>query len=95
MHWEPFPFLRKFQTTFIRTAEALNPLWSRMCEFRVFLDGEEVFEDVVYAKAHDGKVMLRNILGESKEVANCRVVEVDVNSERLLLSRSVRKTQKR
>lgn len=60
-----------------------------MCEFRVFLDGEEVFEDVVHVRSHGSKVVLRNILGESREVSDCRVVEVDVPSERLILSRII------
>ncbi len=57
-----------------------------MCEFKVFLDGKEVFEDVVHAKSNGGKVILNNILGEAKEFNNCLISEVDVVSERLVLS---------
>ena len=56
-----------------------------MCEFKVFLNGKKVFEDVVYVRAQDGKVLLRDILGRSKEVQGCQIVEVDVASEKLLL----------
>ncbi|HYB68398.1 MAG TPA: CooT family nickel-binding protein [Candidatus Acidoferrales bacterium] len=58
-----------------------------MCEFTVILDGKEVFKDVVYAKMEGGKVILRDVLGESMQFSNCRIAEVDVNSTRLVLSR--------
>jgi len=57
-----------------------------MCEFKAILNGKLIFEDVVYAKAEGKKVVLKNILGVLKEVEGCRIVEVDVNSERLILS---------
>jgi len=59
-----------------------------MCEFKVFLREKEVFEDVVYAKVEDEKVIVRNVLGESKEFKNCKIIEVDVNNTRLVLSTS-------
>jgi predicted RNA-binding protein len=58
-----------------------------MCEFTVVLDGKEVFKDVVYAKTERGKVILRDVLGESLQIGNCRIIEVDVNSTRLVLGR--------
>jgi predicted RNA-binding protein len=57
-----------------------------MCEFTVILEGKEVFKDVVYAKMEGGKVILRDVLGESMQLSKCRIVEVDVNSTRLVLS---------
>jgi predicted RNA-binding protein len=57
-----------------------------MCEFTVILDGKEVFKDVVYAKMEREKVTLRNVLGESMQLSKCKIVEVDVNSTRLVLS---------
>jgi predicted RNA-binding protein len=57
-----------------------------MCEFKVFLDGKEVFKDVVYAKVEDGKVTVRDIIGESREFRNCKIVEIDVNNTRLVLA---------
>jgi len=57
-----------------------------MCEFNVLIKGETVFEDAVYAKVDGNKVILRDVLGVSKEIENCKIVEVDVNSERLVLS---------
>ena len=57
-----------------------------MCEFKVILDGDVVFKDVVYAKMESEKVFVRDVLGEFKEFKNCKIIEVDVNSTRLVLS---------
>jgi len=57
-----------------------------MCEFNVILNGKTVFKDVIYAKTESNNVIVRDILGESKEFKNCRITEVDVNNTRLLLS---------
>jgi predicted RNA-binding protein len=59
-----------------------------MCEFNVILDGKTVFKEVVYARMESNKIILRDVLGESKEFKNCKIVEVDVNSTRLVLSSS-------
>jgi len=56
-----------------------------MCEFNVIFDGKTVFKDVIYAKAEGNNVTVKNVLGESKEFKNCKVIEVDVNSTRLVL----------
>jgi predicted RNA-binding protein len=61
-----------------------------MCEFKVFLKGEKVFEGAVYAKAYEGKVYLRDVIGNSREMQNCKIAEVDVASEKLTLSPSDR-----
>ncbi len=57
-----------------------------MCEFIVFLKEKAVFKDAVYAKADGNKVIVRDVLGESQVFENCRIAEVDVSSERLILS---------
>ena len=57
-----------------------------MCEFDVSLQQKTVFKDAVYAKADGNKVIVRDVLGESQVFENCRIVEVDVGSERLVLS---------
>ena len=57
-----------------------------MCEFEVLVEDEVVFEDAVYAKVEGNRVILRDILGNSKALENCKIVEVDVNSTRLVLS---------
>ncbi len=57
-----------------------------MCEFKVILNGKEVFKDVVYAKVENETVIVRDVIGEFKEFRNCKIVEVDVNTTRLVLS---------
>jgi len=57
-----------------------------MCEFKVFKKGEVVFKDAVYAKADGKNVTVRDVLGASKVFEDCTIAEVDVNSERLILT---------
>ncbi|MEM2338264.1 MAG: CooT family nickel-binding protein [Candidatus Bathyarchaeia archaeon] len=59
-----------------------------MCEFKVILDGKEVWNDVVYAKTEDGKVIVKDVAGQLKEFKNCKIVEVDVNATKLVLAGS-------
>ena len=58
-----------------------------MCEFRVYLDGVKVAEDVVYARVEGLRVTLRDVLGKPTVLDGARIVEVDVMSTRLVLSR--------
>ena len=57
-----------------------------MCEFNVILDGKTVFKDVIHAKTESNNVIVKDVLGNSKEFRNCRIIEVDVNTTRLVLS---------
>lgn len=57
-----------------------------MCEFKVIVKEETVFKDAVYAKADGSKVIVKGILGDSRDFENCRIVEVDVNTVRLVLA---------
>ncbi len=57
-----------------------------MCEFNVILNGKTQFKDVVYAKADQGNVTVKNILGEAGEFKDCKIIEVDVNAARLVLA---------
>lgn len=59
-----------------------------MCEFDIILDGKTMFKDVVYARMKSNHTLVKNVLGQSKEFRNCRIIEVDVNSTRLVLSSS-------
>ena len=61
-------------------------LSEKMCEFKVFLKGKTVFKDAIYARVDDGKVTVKDVIGDSKTFENCKIAEVDVNSERLVLS---------
>lgn len=56
-----------------------------MCEFKVILNGKILFQDVVYAKSEDNKIIVKNVLGEAKEFKNCKIDEVNVNTTKLIL----------
>jgi len=57
-----------------------------MCEFKVILDREVVFKDVVYAKMEGNNIIVKDVLGDSREFKNCKIIKVDVNSTSLILS---------
>jgi len=57
-----------------------------MCEFNVILKGKTVFKEVIYAKAKGNNVIVKNVLGETKEFKNCRIGEIDEGSTSLILA---------
>ena len=59
-----------------------------MCEFKVFLDGEKVAEDVVYARVEGKRVTVMDILGIPVVLEGVKLEEVDVMSTRLVLTRT-------
>ncbi len=56
-----------------------------MCEFKVFLDGEKVMEDVIFAKVDERGVTLRDVIGETRVFEGASIVEVNVPATRLVL----------
>jgi predicted RNA-binding protein len=56
-----------------------------MCEFNIILDGQKVFNDVIYAKVEGNTVTVKNIIGGSKEYKNVKITEIDVTTARLVL----------
>ncbi len=59
-----------------------------MCEFKVFLEGERMMEDVIFAEADEEGVRLRDVLGDTKVFKDVRIVEVNVPATRLVLKRN-------
>lgn len=57
-----------------------------MCEFKVFKGDKLVFKDAVYAKAEGENVTVKDILGVAETFKKCAIAEVDVGSERLVLT---------
>ncbi|MDH5690034.1 MAG: CooT family nickel-binding protein [Candidatus Bathyarchaeota archaeon] len=57
-----------------------------MCELKVIIDEAVVFENVVYAKTIENRVVVKDILRKSMEFKNHTITEVDVTNERLVLS---------
>lgn len=57
-----------------------------MCEFNVIFNGKTQFKDVIYAKNENKNVIVRNVLGETKEFKDCVITEVDVSATKLILT---------
>jgi len=57
-----------------------------MCELKVIIENEVKFENVIYAKSIENRVIVKDILGKSKEFENYKITEVDINKEQLTLS---------
>ena len=58
-----------------------------MCEFKVILEGRIVFEDAIYIKDEGQRLFIRDILGQSKDFLGCRVVEISVEREELVIAK--------
>jgi predicted RNA-binding protein len=58
-----------------------------MCEFRVYLDGEMVMEDVVFAEVEEGSVTLRDVIGVTRAFEGVSIAEVNVPATKLVLER--------
>ncbi len=57
-----------------------------MCEFKVYLNGEKVFEDVVFAIAEGKDIVVRDIVGISKRLNNAHITEVNVLTTKIHLT---------
>ena len=45
-----------------------------------------MFKDVVYAKNEGNNVIVKNVLGETREFKNCKISEINVNTTKLFLA---------
>jgi predicted RNA-binding protein len=57
-----------------------------MCELKVIIDKSMVFENVIYAKTVENKVIVKDIMENSKEFENHIITEVNIPKEQLILS---------
>ena len=57
-----------------------------MCELKVILGNAVVFENAVYATTTRNSVVVKDIMGKSKEFKNHTITEVNITKEQLLLS---------
>ncbi len=57
-----------------------------MCELKVIIGNEVKFENAIYAKSIENRVVVRDILGKSMEFKNYKITEVNINKEQLILS---------
>jgi predicted RNA-binding protein len=59
---------------------------NNMCEFKVYLNGEKVLDDVVFAVVDGKDIVVRDIVGTSKRLNNAHITEVNVLTTKLILS---------
>jgi predicted RNA-binding protein len=59
-----------------------------VCEFKVYLDGEKVAEDVIYVRVEGRRVTVRDIMGKPTVLDGARIVEIDVATTRMTLTRT-------
>lgn len=57
-----------------------------MCELKVIIENKVELENAIYAKLIENRVIVRDILGKSREFKNFKIAEVDINKEQLILS---------
>lgn len=57
-----------------------------MCELKVMIKTDLVFENAVYAAIAGNDVVVRDIMGKSKEFKNHTITEVNIAKEQLILS---------
>ena len=57
-----------------------------MCELKVMINRTLVFENAVYATTTGNNVVVRDIMGKSKEFKNHTITEVNIAKEQLILS---------
>ncbi len=57
-----------------------------MCELKVIVGNAIKFENVIYAKSIGNIVVVKDILGKSREFKNYKIAEVDIGKEQLALS---------
>ena len=57
-----------------------------MCEFTVYLNGEKLLEDVVFAIADGKDIVVRDIVGTGRRLNNARIIEVNVLTTKIHLT---------
>jgi len=57
-----------------------------MCELKVVINKKLVFENAVYATTAGNSVVVKDIMGKSKEFKNHTITEVNITTEQLILS---------
>ena len=66
----------------------MSQFYGKMCELNVYLSGEEetlILQDINFFEVKDGKVLIRNILGEEKTV-DCKIKSLSMREHKLVLT---------
>jgi predicted RNA-binding protein len=56
-----------------------------MCEFNVIFNGKIQAREIIYAKQDGTNVIVRDVMGAPQEFKDCKILEVDVANQRLVL----------
>ena len=59
-----------------------------MCELKIIIENKTVFENAIYAKVTENKVIIQNLLGQTKEFQNHTITEVDITKQHLILCKT-------
>jgi predicted RNA-binding protein len=57
-----------------------------MCELKVIIKNRVEFENAIYAKTIETKVVVKDVLGKTMEFKDYKITEVDISKEQLILS---------
>jgi predicted RNA-binding protein len=57
-----------------------------MCELKVVINKNVVFENAVYVTTVGNSVVVKDIMGTSKEFKNHTITEVNITTEQVILS---------
>jgi predicted RNA-binding protein len=57
-----------------------------MCELKVVINKNVVFENAVYVTKVGNSVVVKDIMGKSKEFKNHTITEVNITTEQVILS---------
>ena len=57
-----------------------------MCELKVIIENNVEFENAIYAKFIEDRVVVKDILGKLMIFKEYKIAEVDINKEQLILS---------
>ena len=57
-----------------------------MCELKVIINQNMVFENAIYAKISETDVHVKDVLGNSKIFKNHTITEVNIPKEQLILT---------
>ena len=57
-----------------------------MCELKVIVNQEMVFENAIYAKTIETNIFVKDVLGNSKIFKNHSITEVNIPKEQMILT---------
>jgi predicted RNA-binding protein len=56
-----------------------------MCEFNVIFNGKIQAREIIFVKQDGANIIVRDVMGAPQEFKGCKIQEVDVANQRLVL----------